>query len=466
MSEQYNDADYIESVIKCLFRDKKVLQKAKDLQVKPEDFGTIDIYQAFVATALHIGQAPIEAQLCLSILKQEAKKRLIDEANKGSMAEFWEYIYNDAPINAEYITENLAAFIKFRRYQQLKVDNIGTPEELISQTTKLLGGINLNDAAVEVRTFDPFTSLVLTEHRESLGTGFGSVDGAAEGLQYQEYGLIIGHSGSGKTAMGTFSMIQNAKAFRKVLYLSLEEPAENICNRVYSNIFRIPYTDLHKGSVFAQNDLKASFASMTERDKVTLNNIKIHDLRGVTTMTPSYIASYLDDFYEKTGWWPDLVYIDQMNYIDPNETIVGEAEWSKYDKVSMQVDDLSNHLIGGQHKFSIWLLHQAGGKMARKFSNNEIAGFKGVIRPTDMVLAIGRDTPQDIIVSIFSLKSRHSKNFQFDFLAELEFMNFEQHDKAAEERCKMEDDDRKEQKGNFKNIPTRPMLPAAGGGFK
>jgi hypothetical protein len=466
MSTLFNDADYIELTIKCLFRDKQVLNKAIDLGVRAEDFGTINIYNAFVETALAIGDAPVNPQLCLSGIKSRLKEHNILQADMPTVLAFWEYVYNEAPLSAEYVLSNLAEFIKFRRYQSLKISGINNPEELVSEANKLVGDIDLKNTTGGIREFNPFEELVTIEHRESLMTGFPAIDMVAKGLNYQELGLILGHSGSGKTAMAAFSAIQNAKQFRKVLYLSLEEPAENICNRVYSNTFRIPYTDLHKGSCFAKNDLRAAFSNMCERDKAALLNLKIHDLRDATPITAKYIQNYLDQLYENTGYHPDLVYIDQMDYLTTKDKF--DAEWQKYAKVAFEVDDLCNHLIGGQHMFSVWLLHQASGKMTRKFTNAEISGFKGILKPVDMALAIGRDSSQDSIVSIFSLKSRHAKNFQFDYLAELEFMNFEQKDRGAEDRAAEEDKDKKKvARGNFNYVPPKKagLLPAAGTGF-
>jgi hypothetical protein len=117
--------------------------------------------------------------------------------------------------------------------------------------------------------------------------------------------------------------------------------------------------------------------------------------------------------------------------------------------------------------FAVWLLHQASGKMNKTYTNAEISGFKGVLKPADMVLAIGRESPQDNVVNIFSIKSRHAKNFCYTYLAELEFMNFEEHDAAAEERAKEETEDkRKERKGNYENIPRKTKrLPKPGEGF-
>ena len=106
--------------------------------------------------------------------------------------------------------------------------------------------------------------------------------------------------------------------------------------------------------------------------------------------------------------------------------------------------------------------------MTKNFTNAEITGFKGIIKPTDMALAIGRDSAQSTVVSIFSLKSRHAKNFRFDYIAELEFMNFEELDRGAEDRMKMEHNDKtKMKKSNFTNVPAKSMLlPTAGTGFK
>lgn len=457
MSEVYNDADYIELVIKCLYRDKQTLNKALDLQTTPEDFGTINIYNAFVATALAIKEAPINSNLCLATLKTLRNKYNLTPLDNESITNFWEYIYSDEPINSEYVRANLADFLKHRRFQKLKIENAEAPEELLKEASKLVANIDLKNGSDCIREFNPFETLVTVELRDSLGTGFQPIDIKARGLNYQEFGLILGHSGSGKTAMAIFSALQNAKNGRKVLYLSLEEPAENICNRVYSNIFRIRYTDLHKGCPFAKKDLEEAFKSMSPIDREAMKNLSIIDMRDVTPLTTKYIETYLDKKFEETGYHPDLVYIDQMDYLSTNSQY--EADWQKYNKVAFEVDDLSNHLVGGIHPFSIWLLHQAGGKMKREFSNAEITGFKGILKPVDMALAIGRESADTEQVNIFSLKSRHAKNFQYPFFAELEYMNFEPSTNEGKEKLAVEKSETiAKRKSNFTNIPAKERL--------
>ena len=289
-TELYNNADFIELVIKCLFREKAVLQKAVTIGVKPEDFGSINIYNAYVDVALAIGEAPVNPQLCLASMRSVLKKHHILDADLPMVVAFWDFIYSDStPNNPAYVLDNLADFIKTRRYQSLRAERLNSPEELVTEAEKLIANLCLKEGAGNIREFNPFEELVLIEHRESLLTGFPAVDMVARGLNYQEMGIILGHSGSGKTAMATYSAIQNAKQFRKVLYLSLEEPAENICSRVYSNIFRIPYTDLHKGNAMLQNDLREAFQNMNCRDREALRNLKIHDLRDASPVTAKFI---------------------------------------------------------------------------------------------------------------------------------------------------------------------------------
>jgi replicative DNA helicase len=466
MNELYNDADFIELVIKCMFRSKNALQKALDLHLEPEDFGTIAVYQAFVQTAIEIGEAPINSKLCLAKLKSVLPEKGVND--NSSAIEFWEFIYdNTADINEDYIIKHLPDFASIRKFQRARLEDCTTPEEVVQKAQNIISDIALRKTAQDIRVFTPFKELVLTELKDSLETGFAAVDLVARGLNYQEFGLILGHSGSGKTAVAVFSAIQNAKKGRKVLYLSIEEPAENICSRVYSNIFRICYTDLHKGSAIMQEDLKNLFNKMPELQRNPLLNLHIHDLRSAQgSITAKYLENYLDNLYATTGFHPDLVYIDQMDYLTTNSKF--DSEWQKYGKVAFEIDELSNHLIGGEHKFSVWLLHQAGGKMTKNFSNAEITGFKGIIKPTDMALAIGRDSSQSTLVSIFSLKSRHAKNFRFDYIAELEFMNFEELDNGAEDRMKMEHEDKtKFKQNNFANVPQKKsmLLPSSNTGF-
>jgi hypothetical protein len=280
-------------------------------------------------------------------------------------------------------------------------------------------------------------------------------------------GIWLGYSGTGKTAVAVHSAMQNVLQGRKVLYLSLEEPGANICNRFYSNYFKINYSDLHQGKGTAQAELQTHLSSLSKEDIATLSNLRVEDLRAATPLTADYIAQFLDRYAQEKGFVPELVYIDQMDYLESKSG--HDVEWEKYKKVIFEVDDLCNHLIDGKHKFSIWLLHQAGGKMRRVYSNTDISGFSGIIRPADLCFALGKDKPSDEVVTIFSLKCRHAPNFQLDFFADLAHMKFEERSAAGEARANME-----QEMSNIKNKKVAQTegnrfassLPKPGGAFK
>jgi hypothetical protein len=253
----------------------------------------------------------------------------------------------------------------------------------------------------------------------------------------------------------------------KVLILSLEEPGTNISNRTYANYFKINYSDLQFSKNGAQALLRSRFADMSKDDIAVMSNLRIEDMRDKSPMTPKHIAEWLDREYESTGYHPNLIYIDQMDYLEPREKY--DSQWEKYAKVSFEVDDMCNHLIGGEHKFSVFVLHQLTGKMKRDFTNADISGFKGIIKPADMVFGIGKDDPADKNVTICSLKCRHTENFKVDYHADLAHMSFDTMNKAGMERMEQSKKLIKQspKRAKYSNVPDRqqPMLPSSGGAF-
>jgi hypothetical protein len=261
-------------------------------------------------------------------------------------------------------------------------------------------------------------------------TGFPAIDSVMNGLYPGSLGLLIGHTGGGKTAMAVYSAIQNALLGRKVWYLSLEEPVDDIWSRIYSNLFRVSYTDIKFGRNNASARLEKAFESKSDAAETVLRNLTVHDFSKLKP-TCDYLKRYLEYNYSLQLSRPDVIYIDQMDYLETVETF--DNKWEKYDQLSKDVWRLAVN-SAGSHKFSVWLLHQAKGKMRRTYANDDISAFNGVMRPADLVLAIGRDSNLHQVASIFTLKSRHSPNLKFDYLTHFEFMDFEYYDHGAVER--------------------------------
>jgi len=451
----YETGDFMELIIKHLANDKKVLAAAKKYKLTPEDFGGLDIYKAFVKIFLEVGEAPVNPSLFFTKIKECYAQGSLSKTQEPQILEFWFWLDNAEPLNPNYILEHLPKFLRHRRFTSLMATQKNNPEELTANLNALAFDFKHSGVGSDEVSYSPFTSPVLTGKREAFGTGFPRIDQVAFGLALQEYGIILGYSGSGKTAVAVHSALQNVLQGIRVMYLSLEEPGANICNRFYSNYFKINYTELHEGKGSTQTELQSKLSDMRKDEVDILKNLRIEDLRNVTPLTADYIAEFLDRYAAEKGFVPQLVYIDQMDYLDSKQKC--DATWQKYEKIAFEVDDLTNHLIAGEHKFSVWLLHQATGKMKRYFTNADISGFKGIIKPADFVLGIGKDKPDDQTVSLFSLKCRHTKNFNMDFYADLAYMKFDDRTVSGEARVNLEE---KEIKRHLK------ILPPPGGKFK
>jgi hypothetical protein len=89
-------------------------------------------------------------------------------------------------------------------------------------------------------------------------------------------------------------------------------------------------------------------------------------------------------------------------------------------------------------------------------------------------MGIGKETPQDSTVHLFSLKNRHSRTFAFDYFADLAYMRFAAMDKGGEARMGKEKEilSGKSKRSKF-NVPQQlglkfqkaEKLPAPGGAF-
>jgi hypothetical protein len=473
INDIYQDGDFMELVIKHIVRDAKVFNLAKSLKITPDDLGGVDVYRAFIQIALDVNEAPINPKLMLIKLKEAITNGKISQGQLEQIQDFHGYIYNDDALNSDYIIEHLPKMLKARRLGAILRGDTKDADSVAASLNSLVFDFKNASSDGEEMSFNPFERPVFSEHKKTFPTGFRDIDSIIKGLGVQEYGIILGYSGGGKTAMAIHSAIEAAKLGYKVMFLSMEEPKEPIFARIYANYFHVSYSDLHQGKAIAQSEVISKWHDMTNDEKEVMANIRVIDLKDRDIKTAKDIANFLDRETEKTGFIPEVLYIDQMDYMEPSKTY--DAQWQKYETISFEVEDLSNHLIMGEHKFSVWLLHQATGKMKGHFSNAEISGFKGVIKPADIVVGIGKDSPDAKIANIFSLKSRHTKNFFVPHRANMEFMRFDTADAGGEAREQIELElvpkltgkkNKKSKQTSFKNIPKKEeLLPSPNGKF-
>lgn len=428
------DSDFDELLLLHLIRDNTVLKKAKDLKIRAEDMLSSDLagirlYSLILEAVLDVDQAPINRNLLSTLVKQKAKDNLVEIPD--NLDELFDYFYTDA-VNTEYVCSILPEFIRTRRLTKAHDLNKKDPVKLLEELNKVAVDLEQTETQSSTIVTSPFAGLVTAEYKAGILTGFNEIDAKFHGLAKQECGLLLGHSGSGKTATASSIARFGALYGNKVLYISLEEPSVNIIHRWYAAQFDLSYTALHYGLASADSsskfatkmELESCFSEMDEGTRAALLNLQIVDARAHTPITPDKIFNLIEAEAEK-GFIPDVVIIDQLDYVTPNRQLSkGAQPWMEYEKAAFDLDYMSNKLILGEHPFALWVVHQAKGQMKWEFGYDDIAGFKGIVKPFDMALGVGRHDKDHPYVNLFSMKVRHCAHFRQTYYADFEKMKF------------------------------------------
>lgn len=230
-------------------------------------------------------------------------------------------------------------------------------------------------------------------------------------LDAGKIGLLVGHSGTGKTSYSTFIAVQNALAGNKVLYITIEEPLHNIAHRMYSQEFGVNYSDLHRGNRDATRAVESALAENTSRKQLLKKNLRFQDLSGGEHPQIHEVQDAIH-LWKSKRFNADLVIIDQLEFISV------EADAATDDGIATGdiADALAPSRLGvalspalimkecfGSQESAVWVLHQVAGDCELTFATKDIAGGTDVASQFDAVVGIGRATPDSNELHVFSL---------------------------------------------------------------
>lgn len=459
------DTDEMSKIfLKALATSAEVFDTAKSYRFKPDDLVSgpagSKTFKKIADIIYELKATPCDKDLFLMYLNNSCDKGDFDDLDdpEDQLGELYNWIFDGDNKQAEYVQEHMGEFIRRRRLQKVLLENQKDAERAQQEFAKVIDEINTARVAAVARTVDPFATLVKSSRTSGVLTGIGVLDAKTGGLGKGECGLIIGHSGSGKTAVASFMMRQSALNGFKVLYLSAEEPAENIVHRLYAQQFKISYTAMYMGN--EEMKKQEEFGKIDAGTKEKLSRIRITDVRDLAPLDEDALKKVIEQEAE-SGFIPDVVIIDQMDYLKPKRGMPkGAGKWQEYEAISFEMDHLSQYKIQGEHEFALWVVHQATGDMQWVFTYNDIAGFKGIVKPFDLAIGVGREERDSKHVNLFSLKVRHSEHFAAPHRAEFEHMSF-YHDatyKPKYQRDKEEKRRSKNQSGKSSKNPTQKRL--------
>lgn len=429
----YDDADFVERLIKYLIRSKAVFQKAKvlgmtgDDLIISEEFG-FRLYKTMADLAFKINAPPVDRDVFMGELKTMYKEGGIHDSQLEYACKLASFFYDGSeivPAQEEYVVNNLKSFIEHRRFQRIKTENsddLVTMRDSLNQLTITLKKADSSVVEKEV-IINPFDKMVTNDIYPSMMTGFNKIDQVMGGLHYGGYYLLLGYTGGGKTALGVNFCSNAALQGLNAVYVSMEELAEHVIQRFYARFFKLPYTPLYHGK--ANFELGEAWQNQQGQEHFELmkKHLRVIGLKEVAPVTTDVIYSYLEDLEKRHKFIPDLVVVDQLEFIDPcdggNKNI---QSWEKNQIISNQCDALSHRRIGGRF-FALVVQHQIKGNMKWRFQPSDIDGYKGILKPVDTAFGVGRENKASERLNIFSLKSRHHRDFEYEYFGDFEHMD-------------------------------------------
>ncbi len=286
----------------------------------------------------------------------------------------------------EYTTNEIEKFCKYMALEKAilkSIDHVqagegGKVQELIQDAIKV--GLNRN---MGLRYFaDPEARLQrMLKEPDVIPTGWKALDEALfGGYSRKELLLVSANSGGGKSITLANLAFNALHRGLDVLFISLELAEDVVAQRfdtMFTGVSRRDWQD---------NISKIVTGLQVVSDREDMGNLDIVQLSSGTTAND--IRSYLDDFYLYHQKMPDILVLDYLDKMGPNQKMNVSDVWNKDKLCSEQLRD-----IGVDHGMAILTASQLN-RDAVKSSDHDhthIAGGISKINESDIYWSIQMD---------------------------------------------------------------------------
>lgn len=233
------------------------------------------------------------------------------------------------------------------------------------------------------------------EQQPAIPTGYYEFDQIlGGGLRRKEMLLLSANSGGGKSiVMANLGLNFLLNVGLKVLYLSFELPVEMVAKRYLSMVTHIGQREILE----RKSEIEHIMVQAHER----LSSDLFIERLSVGT-TPNQVRSFLREFELRRGFVPDVIILDYLDLMNPNEKVSADNVFEKDKRVSEQVHQILNdyNMIGitaSQQNRSAVTAHE--------LNHSHIAGGISKINTTDIYVSI-----------IFNDMMRAAGEIHFEFL--------------------------------------------------
>lgn len=291
----------------------------------------------------------------------------------------------------------------------IKAIDDGTEED-IRKISKQISSIGMSRIRVYSGEYlkDVEERASIIEHRrrkKQLGipTGIASFDSATGGVMKGELAILVGETGIGKS-IGLENFGINAWLLNmNVLYVSIEMIKSQVEFRMDSRLTGILYKKFRLGTIDDKDFLR--WKKEMERWKASKDNyFEVVCLpRGCTSME---IENEADRCQEQYGEKLDLIIVDYLNIMNPNQSIKGASsrDWQTQSAIAFELKELS---VGfGSEGIAVWSGNQVTdeGEGRGELKKSHIKYGRGIGEIANIVTALVQ-TQDDELEGIMRLQT-------------------------------------------------------------
>ncbi len=223
---------------------------------------------------------------------------------------------------------------------------------------------------------DPDSMLKKLVDSPVIPTGYNEFDDTlGGGLARQQMLLLSANSGGGKSMVMANFGLNLAQRGLKVLYISLELPVPMIYKRLISMVTGISQTDILNRVSEVSHQIKTAGKS--------IEDIVIEQMPVGTT--PSQIRGFLKEFELKRKYIPDVLIIDYLDLLNPNENVSAD---NVFEKDKRSAEQLRQILIDYDMIGITASQQNRGAVTATDLNHSHIAGGISKINTTDIYASI------------------------------------------------------------------------------
>lgn len=419
-----DSTDYLENVLRHLVREKDFFTYAKELRIQPDDFlssqlAGIRLYREFARIILEFPSAPIDLHMLGMHVRQSIQNGELKSYPLEYSAKMMSFIYS-GELHKDYMLSTIRDWLRRRRQLKAQIEHADNLDELTKKLNQIAVELDVSTGNGVSHVINPVDQIIRKPITTRISSGLRELDKVHGGWGYGEYYLMLGYPGGGKSLSGIHYVKSAALQGFKSVYFTLEEPYYDVVQRLYADIFDIDYSALHKGQ--ANFELEEAMRKLDPVKKALLSNIRFIDLRDKAPCSVKILQFELEKLAD-SGFLVDVVVTDQMDYLTSyqDSSLTG---WELYNKVNFEYDLFTHTKIGGEKPFVGILNHQVNGKLKEFFTREDINGLKSMDKPTDGCFGYGRANQMSDEINLFSLKSRHSKNFAIKYKVDFAHMRY------------------------------------------